>query len=236
MTVGQNIKRLRKEAKLTQEQLADQLGVARSTVTQWERGWSQPRMGKVQKLAEVLGTTPSTIVEGAYPLPGGKKDDSLTSASNADGTALVNESSTGATLASTTPVNATVPLTTLGRVHAGTFSNEEIAEKRIAVPFSVLENHPHARAAIVEGDCMDRVAPEGMAVVYDPDLEPSNGKVVIVETQNYEALLRRWYRGGNTLMLVADSHARYADIVLSDDEPIRLVGTVVWIQSAEELC
>jgi repressor LexA len=107
--------------------------------------------------------------------------------------------------------------------------------KRIAVPASVLCNHPNAQAALVVGDCMDKVAPEGMAVVYDPVLEPSNGKVVIVETEDHEATMRRWYRGGNTLMLVADSHAPYDDIVITDNRPIRVIGTVGWIQSPEEL-
>jgi SOS-response transcriptional repressor LexA len=81
---------------------------------------------------------------------------------------------------------------------------------------------------------MDRVIPEGLAVVVDPDIEPTNGKVVVVETEDYQALIRRIYRGGNTLMLVADSHSHYDDIVLELDSPIRLIGTVVWVQSPGE--
>lgn len=38
MSVGTNIRRLRETAEMTQEQLAEKLDVARSTVTQWERG------------------------------------------------------------------------------------------------------------------------------------------------------------------------------------------------------
>lgn len=63
MSVGTNIKRLRIDAGLTQEELAQSLGVARSTVTQWERGWTQPRMGMVHKLAVFFGTTNSVIVK-----------------------------------------------------------------------------------------------------------------------------------------------------------------------------
>ena len=101
-------------------------------------------------------------------------------------------------------------------------------------PSSLLERHPHAQAVLVEGDCMDRVIPEGMAVIIDPDIEPANGKVVVVETEDHQALIRRIYRGGKTLMLVADSHADYDDIVVSLDSPIRLIGTVVWVQSPGE--
>lgn len=59
MSVGTNIKRLRDRAGMTQEELADKLGVARSTVTQWENGWSNPRMRMVQKLAGVFHVTSS---------------------------------------------------------------------------------------------------------------------------------------------------------------------------------
>ena len=38
--IGNFIKELRKEHKLTQEQLAEQFGVARRTVSRWETGGS----------------------------------------------------------------------------------------------------------------------------------------------------------------------------------------------------
>ena len=132
--------------------------------------------------------------------------------------------------------DATVPLVTLGSVHAGPFSEEGDTERSVDVPASLLRSHPRARALIVEGDCMNRVVNEGMAVVYDPDMEPHNGSIAIVETESYEAVMRRWYRGGDTLMLVADSYARHPDIVLGEDSgPIRVVGVVVWVQSAQEM-
>ncbi len=62
MTVAANIKRYREDLGLTQGDLADKLGVARSTVTQWENGWSSPRMGMVQKLAGVFHVSTSDIV------------------------------------------------------------------------------------------------------------------------------------------------------------------------------
>lgn len=62
MAVSSNIKRLRERANMTQGELADRLGVARSTVTQWENGWSSPRMGMVQKLAGVFRVSTSEIV------------------------------------------------------------------------------------------------------------------------------------------------------------------------------
>ena len=206
MALKDNVKRLREARDMTQDELAKAIGVTRPAVTQWESGWSKPRMGTVEKIADFFGVSVMEIIEGPDTIP-----------VRADG-------------------DATVPLTTLGSVHAGPFSEEGEAERSIDVPASVLRSHPRARALVVEGDCMNRVAPDGMAVVYDPDMEPHNGSVAIVETENYDAVMRRWYRGGDTLMLVADSYGRYPDIVLhEEDGPIRLVGTVVWVQSAREM-
>ena len=39
--------------------------------------------------------------------------------------------------------------------------------------------------------------------------------------------MRRWFRGGNTLMLVADSHTTRDDIIIFGNEPVHVLGTVV---------
>ena len=52
---GENVFGLRKSVGLTQEQLADKLGVERTTVAKWETGEASPRADKLPKLAEVLG-------------------------------------------------------------------------------------------------------------------------------------------------------------------------------------
>lgn len=214
MTISANIKRFRSQIGLTQNELADRLGVARSTVTQWENGWSNPRMGMVQKLAGVFGVSTADIVADESP-----------SYYSVPGAMPVYSSG-----------EATVPLLTLGRVHAGALTDEEESERRVDVPASVNASHPRAFALAVEGDCMDRVIPEGANVLVDPDREPSNGSIVVVETEDYRAVMRRWYRGSKTLMLSADSHGDYEDMVFgADDGPVRLVGTVVWFQAAAEM-
>ena len=131
---------------------------------------------------------------------------------------------------------ATVPLFTLGRVHAGALTDEEEAESRVEVPSSVCSRHPRAFALVVEGDCMDRVVPEGAHVLVDPDREPSNGSIAVVETEAYQAVMRRWYRGSSTLMLSADSFSEHEDMIFGqDDGPVRVVGTVVWWQAPGEM-
>ena len=56
MTFGEKIKKLRKEKHLTQEQLADKVGVHSNSVSQWENGVI-PRMNKILEISNVLGTS-----------------------------------------------------------------------------------------------------------------------------------------------------------------------------------
>lgn len=67
MGVGENIRKLRRDAGLSQAELARRIGFSRASVNQWEHGVSQPRMGTVRKLAEVFGVPISTIVADETP-------------------------------------------------------------------------------------------------------------------------------------------------------------------------
>lgn len=214
MSIANNIKRLREQKGLTQEELAKALGMSRPAVTQWETGWSQPRMGTVEKLAAFFGVPKSEIIDDAPAHPDLPADAMPVYSSG----------------------EATVPLTTLGRVHAGDPMDEEEAEHRVEVPASVCSRHPRAFALVVEGSCMDRVIPEGAHVLVDPDREPSNGSIAVVETEAYQAVMRRWYRGSSTLMLSADSFGEHEDMIFGpEDGPLRVVGTVVWWQAPGEM-
>ncbi len=71
MGISKNIKDLRIKAGLTQAELADKIGVTRATVTQWEREWSQPRMGAISKLADVFGISVSQMVSDTIRAPNG---------------------------------------------------------------------------------------------------------------------------------------------------------------------
>ena len=63
MSIGTNIKSLREERKLTQEQLAEALGVSFQAVSSWERDEYKPETDKLIRLAEILDVSVSAIVE-----------------------------------------------------------------------------------------------------------------------------------------------------------------------------
>jgi len=54
MNLSENLKRIRKENNLSQEQLAEELGVSRQSVSKWESGVSYPEMDKVLQIAKMF--------------------------------------------------------------------------------------------------------------------------------------------------------------------------------------
>lgn len=62
MSIGENISRRRKAMKLTQNQLAEMIGVSFQAVSSWERNEYTPETAKLQLLAEALETTVSNLL------------------------------------------------------------------------------------------------------------------------------------------------------------------------------
>lgn len=61
--MSQRIKALRQEKGLTLEQVADVVGVGKSTVRKWETGMiANMRRDKIADLAKALGTTPAYLM------------------------------------------------------------------------------------------------------------------------------------------------------------------------------
>ncbi len=57
MKLGQNIQSCRKRAGLSQEALAEKLGVSRQAISKWELGEAEPELKNLQLLAKVFGVS-----------------------------------------------------------------------------------------------------------------------------------------------------------------------------------
>ena len=64
MATGKFISQKRKEKSLTQEQLAEKLGVSNKTVSKWETGKCMPDYSVVRTLCEELGITVAELMDG----------------------------------------------------------------------------------------------------------------------------------------------------------------------------
>lgn len=64
MNIEERIQELRKVKGLSQEQLADVLGVSRQAVSKWESGQSLPEIEKLITMSELFGVTVDYILKG----------------------------------------------------------------------------------------------------------------------------------------------------------------------------
>ena len=53
--IGENIQRFRKEARMSQEELAEKVGVSRQTVAKWENGTTVPDIYACMAMSEIFG-------------------------------------------------------------------------------------------------------------------------------------------------------------------------------------
>lgn len=208
MTIGKNIKRLRSKYGLTQEELGAIADVSSMAVSQWENDRAVPRMRAVQAIADHFKIPKSEII------------DEEPRHANAVGMLM-----------------GYVPL--VGSVHAGKpVEPDTVDGEQIEVPQFLIDSDPDCYALEAEGDCMNRVYPEGCTIVVSPNKEPQNGSVAVVTVDGHDAVMRRMYRTPNTLILSPDSfNKEHTDIIITSDteHTIEFLGKVVWFQSKEEM-
>lgn len=201
----------RRRMGLTQEQLAQRVGLTGSSVSQWEAGRAKPHIDVMKKLADVFGMTTSE---------------------------LIGEPSASIVPAHAVGRSRLVPVRSMGVTHAGSPIEEIVDDGVVEVPEGVVTRHPAGFMLRVEGDCMDRAFPPGCMVMVDPDMEARSGDAVVAEPVPGESVLRRYTRGAQTLMLSPDStNPAHEDLVFSGDDlrEVRLIGVVVWWQAYEDV-
>lgn len=63
--IGQNVRRRRTELQLTQQALADSLGIAQTYLSDIETGKRNPSAAMIANFAEALGMVPADLLKGA---------------------------------------------------------------------------------------------------------------------------------------------------------------------------
>lgn len=81
MTVGDRIQNLRKTKGMSQEELADKVGVSRQAVSKWESEQATPDLEKVVIMSELFEVTTDYMLKGIEPV---KTDDHKTMADLVD--------------------------------------------------------------------------------------------------------------------------------------------------------
>lgn len=227
---GRNLKALRGGKDVTQQDLADAIEVTQNTVSAWETRGKKPRQKEVvQKLIDYFNCTEQDlfgISDGYYAKSTGLADKLPPMPKGAMPIAMLGEMR-----------RATMPY--VGLLHAGVWQDaEDWQGDTVEVPASVAERHPHGWIAKVDGDCMDKVYPDGCLVVVDPDIPPRDRAIVAARLDGHEDMIREWNAYGDTLVLAPRSHnPEHKPIVIDRDSDcyVEPIGTVVWFQPEREL-
>lgn len=61
--IGTRIRKYRKESGLTQEQLAEMIGVSKNRISNWEQGLNRPDADILTELCKSLNVSPSIILD-----------------------------------------------------------------------------------------------------------------------------------------------------------------------------
>lgn len=208
MDVSSRLRMLRKDAGMTQQDIADKLDVTRVSVGKWESGIATPRPKNLEDLAALFGTSVSYLL-------------------GEDGPERVESRAT----------SAMVPMRAIGVTCMGE-GDEQDADAVVEVPEGVAARHPGLFVVHGIGSCMDRRFPEDAALGVDPDMEPRTGDAVLVRDEAHGSFVHVYMAGsGGTVMLSADSWQEgYEDLVVGPrDPPVEVLGTVVWWQAYEDV-
>ncbi|WP_019892596.1 helix-turn-helix domain-containing protein [Allobaculum stercoricanis] len=68
MDISERIHHLRKSKGISQEELADQVGVSRQAVSKWESGQSTPDIEKIMMMSDLFAVTTDYILKGKEPI------------------------------------------------------------------------------------------------------------------------------------------------------------------------
>ena len=69
MNMADRIQALRKSQSISQEELADRVGVSRQAVSKWESEQSMPDLDKIVALSEIFDVTTDYLLKGIEPAP-----------------------------------------------------------------------------------------------------------------------------------------------------------------------
>ena len=202
MAIADNIRKLRTLHGLTQEEFGEIAGVSSMAVSQWENGRAVPRMGSIQRIADHFHISKADVISD---MP-----------------------------SEDTASDHIVPLRRapiVGRIAAG--DPREAIEQADSWQYVFNPNASDDSFYLVcAGDSMNKVIPQDMLVLIDPDKETNSGDVAAVMVNGDDATLKRVYFAGDTIVLHPEStNSSYKDRTIdrtSQDAPeFRVIGPVI---------
>lgn len=189
MMTGERIKKLRKEHKMTQEQLGNLLGVKKSAVAKYENNRvSNLKKETIQKLSEIFNVSPSYFL--------GFETDNQPLVSDSLVIPLYNDVSCG----------------------TGMFVDDNINEY-ISLPESLLSPHKEYFCQYANGDSMiDENINPGDLIVFEKINNLRNGDIGCFTIEDNVATCKKFYRdNSNQCIILQPANPEYSPIVINQE-------------------
>lgn len=201
--LSDNLKKYRKAKKFTQKQIADLLGVERSTYAMWETDKRQPLMNHIKNLAKIFNISETELLHGSQQ-PQEEESDNLRELSGE-------------------VVHIPVIGDIAGGLPIGTLEDVEY----IPVSKDLLPYGTNKLVFLrVRGNSMEPTIPNGALALIKMQNTCDDGDIgaVIIESEE-TATLKRVYFEDDRLILKADN-PDYEDIILYEEDRPRIFGIV----------
>lgn len=203
---NENLKKLRIQYKLTQEELAQKIGIAKSTISMYENGKRQPNFETAEIIADFFNVNMDNLIrreeiEGLIDIP---------------------EATTGVMIPVLGYVRAGVPMTAVENI----IDYEEISKEDAA-------KGEHF-GLVVKGDSMEPRFAEGDVVIVRKQETVENGEIAVVLVNGDDATVKKFYRSDNGIKLVS-TNPTYDPFFFTPDEvdslPVQVIGRVVELRA-----
>lgn len=212
-SIASQIKKLRNGRGWTQPQLADKLSVSKQTISNWETGIKVPRMGSLQKLADLFNVKIGEITNASI------EDDDAS---------ILNKTSNIIYPLSDSLQRVRIPI--IGEIACGDpITAEENIEGYTEETFEKPIPSGTLFALRCKGHSMEPTIHDGSLVTIreQPTVEDGEIAAVLVDGDN-EATLKRVKHQGDLIMLMPDNK-EYDPIILDKNNPGRIVGKAVHV-------
>jgi SOS-response transcriptional repressor LexA len=210
-SISMKIRELRKERKLTQQQVADAIGISRVAVSKWESGETKDlKRDSLIGLSALFGVSLNELLDAESLV---KEEPNVTY-----GIKLHSD-------------RRGYPI--ISPVQAGHWREIVDTFPRGGADEYILASNTysaHTFALRITGNSMEPEFKEGDVVVIDPDVRPSPGDYVVAKNHDEAATFKKYRpRGimdGQEVFELVPLNEDYA-IMRSDQQPIQIIGTMM---------
>ncbi|MFV8873608.1 LexA family transcriptional regulator [Serratia fonticola] len=205
-TIGQRIKRLRKEKKISQMKLGAEVGVSDVAVGYWEKDLNEPKGESLVKLAKYFGVSESYLLYG--------------------------QEVTNVELVSSTLRG--IPL--LSWVQAGMFTESEYQKLLSDADTWIDSHVKSSRSSFalkVRGDSMLNPnglpsIPEGAIIIVDPELQVEHGKIVVARIDGTSEVTVKKYVVDGPRKYLVPLNPRFENMLINGN--CIIIGVVCGVQ------